>query len=503
MALSAQRHLDAETTGPTMSPRDRIRHLYRRLGFGATPSEVDEAVKLGFEATRKRLVEFEKTPMTDDVSPYEFVWREKEEPDLGTWRFGIWWALRMVTTPRPLQEKLALFWHDHFAVSENKVENGMMMLPYLRTLQEHAGGRFSNLLKAVSKEPAMMKFLDMNRQIRGVPNENFAREVMELFTLGIGNYTEEDVQAASRAFTGWGYNEIFWELPGTTESKFRDSLKFDRPFAAFYYSPAMHDPSPKKILGKTAPFDGDSLLEMLAEHPQTARYVCGKLWAYFAYDDPEPAVLNALVGTWKRTHGNITAIVDEITRRPEFYSDKCVRSRVKSPVDLIVGVARAMGLDKSLLRERAKDATELTALAKRPFDVAGEVMYHFTRTGMQILYPPDVAGWDWGTAWTSAALMAERMKFRGVALWREKGVGEGAQGVYDALAPLAPKTTEELAARFVELFDVPLAENRLKPIVEALNRGGGVKALEKPESTAGLIYHALPVLMAAPETHLC
>ncbi len=485
-----------------MSPRDRIRHLYRRLGFGASPAEVDAAVKEGFEATRKRLVNYETSGPAPAVHPFEFVWREKEEPDTGSYRFAMWWCTRMIVTQRPLEEKLAIFWHDHFAVSDNKVENGMMMISYLRTLQDHANGQFGDLLKAVSKEPAMMKYLDMNRQVRGVPNENFAREVMELFTLGIGNYTEDDVQEASRAYTGWGFNDLYWELPGNGEQKFRDAIKYDRPFAAFYVSPAMHDPTPKKVLGKTAPYDGDALLEMLAEHPQTARYICGKLWSYFAYDNPEANVLKSLTDVWKRTHGNITAVVDEITKRPEFYSEKCVRTRVACPIDLVVGTARRMGHTTSLLADRSPQADRSTRIAQRTFDLAGEVNYWITRMGMQPLYPPDVAGWDWGTAWTSAALMAERMKFRGLALWKDKSIGEGSQGVFNALSPLKPKTTEELAGYFVDLFDVPLPESRRKPIVEALNRGGGVAALAKPESVAGLVYHALPILMAAPETHL-
>lgn len=484
-----------------MSPRDRIRHLYRRLGFGASPAEVDAALKEGFEPTRKRLVHYQ-TAASPDVHPYEFVWREKEEPDTGAWRFGIWWFARMIVTERPLEEKLALFWHDHFAVSDNKVENGMMMLPYLRTLQDHAGGQFADLLKAVSKEPAMMKYLDMNRQVRGVPNENFAREVMELFTLGIGNYTEDDVQEASRAYTGWGFNDIYWELPGNGEQKFRDSMKYDRPFAAFYYSPAMHDPTPKKVLGKTEAYDGDSLLEMLAEHPQTARYICGKLWTYFAYENPEPNVLKGLTDTWKRTKGNITAVMDEMTKRPEFYSEKCVRTRVACPIDIVIATARRQGYAKTALAERKPQANQSTPIPQRTLDLVGEVYYWANRMGMQALYPPDVAGWDWGTSWTSAALMAERMKFRGFGLWKEKGIGEGAQGIYDALAPLKPKTTEELAAYFVDLFDVPLDESRRKPIIEALNKAGGLATLAKPEAATGIMYHAMPILMAAPETHL-
>lgn len=487
-----------------MSPRERIRHLHRRLGFGATPAEVDADVELGFEATRRRLVAYPKTSPGPVPDPFEATWREKEEPDLGSWRFSTWWVLRMATTPRPLEEKLALFWHDHFAVSDNKVEDGLAMAEYLRTIRAHSGGRFVDLLKSVAKEPAMMKFLDMSRQVRGVPNENFAREVMELFTLGIGHYSEDDVQAASRALTGWGYTSLFWELPGNgVEGRFRDMIRYGRPSSAFFVSPAIHDPSPKTILGRTAPFDGDSFLELLAEHPQTARYVCGKLWAYFAYDDPEPAVLAALTGVWKKTGGDILAIVDEMTRRPEFYSDRCVRTRVKCPVDLVVGIAHSCGTGRTLLAARPADATPTTPLPKRAFDVAAEMRYHCERFGMSLLNPPDVAGWDWGTAWTSAALMAERMKYRGMAIWREGGIGESTQGVYDALAPRKPNSIDELAFLWLDLFDVPLPLDRQKIVAAALTRGGGLKALEKPESVAGLIDHTMPVMMAAPEAHFC
>lgn len=485
-----------------MSPRDRIRHLYRRLGFGATPAEVDAALKDGFEATRKRLVDYPKTPPGPAVDPQEFVWREKEEPDLGTYRYAIWWYAEMLATPRPLEQKLTVFWHDHFAVSDGKVENGPMMLSYLRTLKKHAGGRFGDLLKAVSKEPAMMRYLDMNRQVRGVPNENFAREVMELFTLGIGHYSENDVQEASRAFTGWGFNELFWELPGNTEQKLRESIKYDRPFAAFYNSPAMHDPTPKTILGKTAPYDGDEFLDMLAAHPQTARTLCAKLWTYFAYDDPEPKVVNDLAAVWKKTDGDILAVVDALTKRPEFYSDRCVRSRVKCPVDLVVSVARQSGVGSRVYAERNPKADPTTRIPDRTMQIAGEVGYIVGRMGMPLLYPPDVSGWEWGTAWTGAALMAERMKFHGVALWREKSIGESALGVHEYLMQRAPKTPEQIAAAFIELYDVPIGTDRIGTVAEAVKRGGGVNALAKPESVAGLLWNVVPVLMAAPEMHL-
>ncbi len=481
-----------------MSPRDRIRHLHRRLGFGATPAEVDADVEAGFEATRKRLVEYPKTPVGIAPDPQEFVWREGQDPDSSAPRYRAWWVVRMLTTPRPLEEKLAIFWHDHFAVSDAKVGNGPMMLGYLQTLREHAGGRFGDLLSAVSKEPAMMRWLDLNRSIRGVPNENFGREVMELFTLGIGNYTEDDVKEVARAFTGWSYADIYRDLPGDANQKMRDAIAYDRPFAAFSVTPALHDPGPKTILGRTAPYDGDAVLGLLANHPQTARHLCRKLWTYFAYDDPDPKLVEALAGVWKGSKGDVLAVVDAITKRPEFYSERCVRTRVKSPPDLVLGVARAMGVGRRLLESRPPTAKPTDPIPKSILDAGTEASTSMARMGMTLFYPPDVGGWHWGAAWVSPAMMLERIRFRGVRLG-----AEGTKGAQAALQATAPSSVEALAAAMLDLFDVPLEEARRAPLVAALDRGGGLKALASPGGTASLLRSAMPVLMAAPEANLC
>ena len=249
------------------------------------------------------------------------------------------------------------------------------------------------------------------------------------------------------------------------------------------------------ILGRTAAFDGDSMLEMLATHPQTARYVCTKLWTYFAYENPEPKVVESLVAVWRGTKGDILAVVDAITRRPEFYSDRCVRQRVKSPPDLVVGMARAMGVGRSLLASREADARPTTPIPKAVLDTADEVARYLGRMGMALFQPPDVAGWNWGTAWVSPAMMLERIRFRGVR--------QSAEGVQEALWAKAPATAEELALALLDLFDVPLDEARRATLIAALERGGGVKALAKPTTALGLLRTAMAMLMAAPETHLC
>jgi uncharacterized protein (DUF1800 family) len=182
-----------------------------------------------------------------------------------------------------------------------------------------------------------MRYLDMQRSIRGNPNENFPREVMELFTLGIGNYTETDVKEAAKALTGWGYIHIFYELPGSTEQKVMDWLHYDRPFTSFTLMPAMHDPTPKTILGKTEAYDGDSFLAVLAHHPATAKHLSKKLWELFVYSNPEPEVVDRIARAFTRSKGDIRKVMHAIVDSREFWSDKSVRKFVKSPVDLCIG----------------------------------------------------------------------------------------------------------------------------------------------------------------------
>jgi len=485
-----------------MTLREKIAHLYRRLGFGATPAELDEGVRVGLKETVHRLIDFDKVDEQFPISPLEFSFREKDEPDLSTYRYRLWWIMRMLATKRPLQERLTLFWHNHFAVSDAKVEDGPMMLNYLDALRTNACGPFLNVLTAASKDPAMMRYLDMQRSMRGHPNENFAREVMELFTLGIGNYTEADVKEASRAFTGWGYIHIFWELPGNTTSKVDEWVAYGRPFSSFTLMPAMHDPTPKKLLGVTGQIDGDKALEIMAKHPATERRICKKLWEHFAYENPEPAVLDRLSGVYRHTNGNINAIMHAIVDAPEFWGDKCVRKLVKSPVDLCVAVARQMGAGEHLVSFRAKNATERTPIPQPVLDNLWGISDRMERAGLSIFYPPDVSGWRWGKSWISSAAMLERYRYRGMFIWGSKGADVGTKTTLAFIKSRQAEGSDAIANALIELFDLDLPDTARSVIAADIHKRGGPKLLANENAWAGALDHALMLMMAAPETHM-
>jgi uncharacterized protein (DUF1800 family) len=486
-----------------MTPREKIAHVYRRFGFGATVADLDEGEKRGLRETIHHLIDYDTVDEKFPVSPFEFIWRPKDEPDISTWRYKMWWVFRMLATQRPLQERLTLFWHNHFAVSDAKVEDGPMMLNYINALRENAAGPFVEVLRAASKDPAMMRYLDMERSINGHPNENFAREVMELFTLGIGNYTEEDVKAASHAFTGWGYIHIFWELPGNTTTKVDGWLTYRRPFTSFTSMPAMHDPAPKTFLGEHGPLDGDETLNRLAKHPATAKRICRKLWEHFAYEKPDSGVVDRLVRVYDRTNGNTRAILHAIADAPEFWSEKCVRRQVKSPVDLCVAVARQMGAGERLLSFRAPNANERSIL---PDDIPNNlygIIDRMDKAGLALMYPPNVAGWHWGEAWISSAAMLERYRYRGMFIYGPKGPDVGSKKTLDFVMGRNPKGSDDIARAIAEFFDIDLPETGHDVLATAVLKRGGLKSLADLNVWAATLDHLMMLLMAAPEAHVC
>ncbi|CAN5423850.1 hypothetical protein BH11ARM2_BH11ARM2_33610 [soil metagenome] len=486
---------------PKLSTRERLAHLYRRFGLGATPWELDEAEKLGYDRALSHLLDYDEVEdPSEAVSPFEFCWRDKEDPDTGSWRFRTWWILRMLTTTRPAKEKLALFWHSHFAVGDDKVENGAMMLDYLQVLRQNGSGKFSTLLEAVAKSPAMMRYLDMQRSLRGRPNENFAREVMELFTLGIGNYTEDDVKAVSRALTGWGYVDTYYEMGGTATDRLKEAIRDDRPFSSFAYMPPMHDPSSKTILGKTAHWNGDGVIQALAEHPATAHHLARKLWSFYAYADPEPAVVERIASAFHKSGGNIAHALMTIAKSPEFWSEKCVRRMAKSPLDYTLGIARAQGLGGALASERKPDADVYTEMPQNVLNECGNLSFQMERQGLMLLNPPDVSGWRWGDAWITPAAMAYRYRYRGNMYWGQKGPGACGKYIYEYVKGRNPKNPEEIVDAICDLHDIPLAPEKRKVVAKLF--GNGTESLAKVDAFMGANWRAMGLLFAAPEAHI-
>ncbi|MCW5945402.1 MAG: DUF1800 domain-containing protein [Fimbriimonadales bacterium] len=488
-----------------MNNEVKIRHLLRRFGLGASRTELKEFLALGIDGTIERLIEYERIDEGFPISPWEFCFEEgNDEVYLDPFRPAAWWALRMIITKRPLQEKLTLFWHDHFAVSGTKVEFGPMMLKYLKTLRENANGKFGELLKAVSKDPAMIRYLDTDQSIKGNPNENFARELLELFTLGKGNYSEADVKEAARAFTGWGIRYLVFEQGGeNVQPTMRRFIEADRMPVVFAHSPELHDDGKKTVLGKTANFDGDSLLEMLASRNETAAFVSKRLWEFFAYDDPEPAIVNKLAQIYLSTDGDIKQVLYAIARSPEFYSEKCVRKKVKSPVDFTIPLIRQIDLGTLLLPLRPSNAKPTTPLPKLLRDISAGVVFLMNGQGMLLLFPPDVGGWNWGSNWISSDSMSQRIRLASLLFGEDNESKDGGQGLGTrVLLEYRPTTPKQFVDGICDLLDAEVSAEKMKPIYEACEVNGGLDALKDKLSASKMVGAVTTLLFSAPEFQL-
>lgn len=480
---------------------------------------------LGVKGALDALLEFEKTPDDFRVSPWEFCVQQDENINLDPSRFAAWWGLRLVMTKRPAQEKLTLFWHDHFAISGSKVNSGPMMLQNNETLRRHSAGNFKTLLLEMTKDPAMLRWLDGDVSIKGSPNENYAREVLELFTMGIGNYTEKDIQELARAFTGWGLRAGYQQprRGGSQKQALMNVLALDLPFVASAYCEGLHDEGPKTILGKTANFDTETALDWILSRPQTAKYICAKLWEFYAGPKVEPKVVERLAKVFTASKYEIKPVLRAIADSPEFWSEKVVRLQVKSPIDFTVALVRQLELGDRLaaVHKEGAPAMEEPAMmmssgpsgAKPPIDMkpvpqalagtAGLVFGQMQRQGMRLFYPPDVAGWDWGEAWVSPAMMAERMRFAQTMVQRGRNTGVSDAVRQKLLKDGGPQTSEELVTRFASIFDVPVPPNRMAIMVEAVDKAGGPRSLAQPPQAANMLQGLARLTFGMPEFQLC
>ena len=351
--------------------RVRVAHLLRRAGFGASEQELDEYGRLGFDAAVTRLVEYQSQPeVPDRVAP----------EDVG---LQVWWLDRMVHTGRPLQEKMTLFWHGHLTSGLRKVNDPNVMYAQNRFFRASALGAYGEILRGISRDGAMIRWLDLNTNRKASPNENYARELLELFTLGVGNYTEDDVREVARASTGWSAT----------------------PDGRFVFNRGQHDGGRKTILGQTGPFDGDAVSDMLAGHPATARFMAAKLFRFFAYAGPEPGVVDRFADVYRQTGGSIKAVVEGIVRSPEFSSERAYRAQIKSPVELVVGALRGLG------------AEQVPAQAAQAMRLLGQELFN----------PPNVAGWFGGRSWVNAATLLVRLNTVGALVSQLGGPSLGGQ----------------------------------------------------------------------------
>jgi uncharacterized protein (DUF1800 family) len=346
--------------------RSHVAHLVRRAGFGATEAELDQYTALGFAGALDRLLNPEQvddsatdqqlTPLTTDLGDPKKIESAK-----------FWWFNRMLFTQRPLQEKLTLFWHNHFATANSKVANSVLMLKQIQLFRENGFGNFETLLQKVTRDPATLIWLDNRLNRKSAPNENYAREVQELFTVGIGNYTEQDIHEAARAFTGH------------TLDKNQN----------YVFTASQHDAGQKTFQGQTGNFDADDILAILVRNPATARYISQKLFAFFVYDSPDSATIDRLATTFVTSNFDIRSVLRDIFSGPEFLSPQSFHGQIKQPVDLILGSLKSLNVQ----------------------NVGPDVTQVLRRMGQDLLNPPDVSGWKGGPAWLNATTLFERFNW--------------------------------------------------------------------------------------------
>ncbi|MDR3692383.1 MAG: DUF1800 domain-containing protein [Fimbriimonas sp.] len=488
-----------------LTNRQKIAHLLRRFGLGATERELAHLEPMGIEGALDHLLNFEKENEGFPVSPWE-ICREpgKTEIYLDGYRFAAWWALRLLMTQRPAEQKLTFFWHNHFAVSGEKVEFGPMLYGYLETLRTYGTGEFPALLKAVAKDPAMLRYLDGDTSVRNHPNENFARELMELFTLGKGNYTEHDIQEAARSLTGWGNRYLLYEVPAEDfQAKLQSCLTRNVPLVTSSFSPDLHDDRVKSVLGKQANYDTDSLLEMIAAKPQTAYFVTQKLWHFYASDEISSPVANRLAHRYIKTNGSIRDILFEIAKTDEFWDESCIRRRVKSPLDFVVPILRQFGLYPILAGMHGAIPSPDTPLAKPLRDASGIVLGPMAKQGMTLLFPPNVGGWDWGQSWITPNNMLARVQFADMIL----GVGEPEQPLAAFLAKQVtdsnPITSYNSVIKFLQIFDADLPPEKQFLLIQAFDKAGGLASLKTPSGASRSLSAVARLLFSAPEFQVC
>ncbi|MDA1372563.1 MAG: DUF1800 domain-containing protein [Proteobacteria bacterium] len=287
---------------------------------------------------------------------------------LETNRVGYWWADRMVASNAPLQEKMALFWHGHYAVNESKVRDYRKLLRELQLFHEMGTGSFRDLMVEVAQDPAMLSFLDAGVNVKGAANENFAREIMELFTMGVGNYTENDIREAARAFTGWNYVDL-----------------------EFVVNTEQHDTQEKTFLGRTGNFDGVDVIDIIMEQSVTADYIAGKLYRFFVRQELSPTLQAELGGVLRDADYEVSALLEAMFLSKDFYSAASVGTHIKSPVELAVSTYRKLGLENV---PGVPDFNQATG-----------------SLGQTLFRPPTVAGWAGGRSWVTPGLLLERGNF--------------------------------------------------------------------------------------------
>ena len=451
----------------------RVSHLLRRAGFGVTQAEHDRYQSMGLHATLDELVNFTKVEDTEAerlAAAVPVGQANRRNPTL-------WWLVRIANTKRPLQEKMTFFWHGLLTSQLSVVRDPEAMIAQNEFFREHAFDTFPSILRGVSADRAMMVSLNVAGSQREAPNENYARELMELYSLGVGNYTEQDVREAARAFTGW-------QVP--QERLAAGVINLQEPV----FRPARFDNGIKTFLGQSGNFRPDDIVDIITQQPASAQYITRRLFAFFIYPDPSDKDLQPFVDVYNKSDRSVGAVVEAMLRSDAFYSPRAYRSIVKSPTEYAISAIKALGLQETVGQ----------LAGGGPYGGGRGGGANALRDMGQVLFePPNVAGWPGGPSWLNSTTVFARLNYLNQVTG---GAPAPRTNARNAPPPVPAATGVELgtpAAALAHYLPLIVDDNVPADARQVLlDYSGGPDVLLSPEQLRGLVY----LILGSPQFHL-
>lgn len=454
-------------------------HLLRRAGFGASREELEEYAARPYDEVVDELVHPERMPEVEDDLLFRYY------PHLGANQDnpGVWngrWFYRMINTKRPLQEKMALFWHHVFATGWTKSEHTPTMVDHIEMFRHNGLANFRTLLLDLSRDPAMIYWLDNSENHRDSINENYGRELLELFSMGIGNYTETDIKNVARAFTGWTFEQPIPLYP------------YGHYPARFVYRSEDHDDSEKAFLGHTGRFNGEDIIDIIARQPATARFIARHLYSFFVADEPQvpawsitpprdPDAIQVLADAFLKSDADIRTVMQTLLTSQFFKAARF--QRVKSPTEFVAGVVKLTGEYRSV----EPGLTGLEAAIKP--------------MGQTLMDPPSVEGWHTGKEWIDGGTLTERINF---AVNRVKDVAKpGPRRLVERLASVGQAlTADEVVERCLEVAGpLEVSQESRQALLDLARREGTLAFATEAERqhSEACVAQLLTLIVATPE----
>ena len=469
----------------------KIAHLMRRAGFGATREDLESYVAKGYEVMVEDLLHPENAPPyeDDDIIRRYHVDQSSLQNILSGHTY---WVHRMINTKRPLEEKIALFWHGIFATGQSKLSESKVVLNQIDMFRRFGLGSFRTLLVQLSKNPAMIYWLDNTENHKDAVNENYGRELLELFSMGVGNYTEEDVRECSRAFTGWTLRDVSYHSIRASNSS---TWPYGRLDWQFEYRAEDHDHGEKTFLGHTGPFNGEDIINIICQQPATARFVSRHLYNFFVADEPQVpswgtipprdlAAIETLMNAFFKYEYDIRSVL-RILFNSEFFKN-AEFAKVKSPTELVVGVVG------------------LTGGHRFPGEEDVELARKMEFMGQKLMNPPSVEGWHTGTEWLNTGSLVERVNFAvsEFADANKPGLRDMINRIRSHGTSLSP---EELVDACLDLMGpITVSQNTRQDIVGHIETGGEIRfeSGDEARSPAERIKEVLQLIVTSREYQL-